>query len=44
MSLYGVIATFADADALTAAAHDMRDRGYSRMDAFSPYAVKGLAE
>jgi hypothetical protein len=44
MSLYGVIAAFADADALTAAARDMRRRGYSRMDAFSPYAVKGLAK
>jgi hypothetical protein len=44
MSLYGVIAAFPDADALKAAARDMRRRGYRRMDAFSPYAVENLAE
>ena len=44
MSLYGVIAAFADPEALTLAARTMRDKGYGRMDAFSPYEVHGLAD
>ncbi len=44
MSLYGVIAAFADPDGLMEAARSMRARGYSRMDGFSPFQVEGLAE
>lgn len=44
MSLYGVIAAFADPEALKKAAGTMRERGYRRMDAFSPFEVRGLAE
>ncbi len=44
MSLYGVIAAFADPEALLEAARAMRARGYSRMDGFSPFQVEGLAE
>ncbi|MER9049614.1 DUF3341 domain-containing protein [Mesorhizobium sp. M0923] len=44
MSLYGVIAAFADPEALTEAVRTMRARGYRRMDAFSPFHVRGLAE
>lgn len=44
MSLYGVIAAFADPDVLTQAARTMRDKGYRRMDAFSPFEVRGLAD
>src|SRR2546425_9629091 len=41
---YGVIAEFADADSLLAAAHAAREAGYSEMDAFSPFPVHGLHE
>jgi hypothetical protein len=44
MSPHGVIAVFDDAELLTAAAKTMRERGYRRMDAFSPYPIHGLAE
>lgn len=44
MSLYGVIAAFADPEALLEAARAMRARGYSCMDGFSPFQVEGLAE
>jgi hypothetical protein len=43
MTLYGVIAAFPDAERLADAAHAMRERGYERMDAYSPYPVEGLA-
>ncbi len=41
---YGVIAEFADADSLLAAAHAAREAGYTQMDAFSPFPVHGLHE
>ncbi|TPK69590.1 DUF3341 domain-containing protein [Mesorhizobium sp. B2-4-19] len=44
MSLYGIMAVFADPEALADAARTMRARGYRRMDAFSPFPVRGLAE
>ncbi|MBZ9872855.1 DUF3341 domain-containing protein [Mesorhizobium sp. BR1-1-9] len=44
MSLHGVIAAFADPDALTSAAQTMRDKGYRHMDAFSPFEVHGLVD
>ena len=44
MSLHGVIAAYADPEALMQAARAMRDKGYRRMDAFSPFEVHGLAD
>jgi hypothetical protein len=44
MTVYGVIAAFADPDSLTDAAWAMREKGYRRMDAFSPFEVRGLAD
>jgi hypothetical protein len=44
MTLYGVIASFPDADHLAEAAKAMRERGYRRMDGYSPYPVPELAE
>ena len=44
MSAHGVIAYFADAGTLSEAARAMRGKGYSRLDAFSPYPVEGLAD
>jgi hypothetical protein len=41
---YGLTATFPTAEALTAAVSDLRERGYRRMDAFSPFPIDGLAE
>ena len=41
---YGVIAEFADADALVRAANAAREAGYTEMDAFSPFPVHGLHE
>ncbi|MGX7871547.1 DUF3341 domain-containing protein [Mesorhizobium sp. ORM6] len=42
MSLYGLMAVFADPEALVEAARCMRERGYRRMDAFSPFPMKEL--
>ncbi|CDX52099.1 Transmembrane prediction [Mesorhizobium plurifarium] len=44
MTLYGIIASFPDADRLAYAARAMRKRGYCRMDGYSPYPVPDLAE
>jgi hypothetical protein len=41
---YAVLAEFADPDALVRAAASTRDAGYRDVDAFTPYAVDGLAE
>ncbi|WP_027168534.1 DUF3341 domain-containing protein [Mesorhizobium sp. WSM3224] len=42
MSLYGLMAAFADPEALIDAARGMRERGYRRMDAFSPFPLEEL--
>jgi hypothetical protein len=42
--LYGLMAEFETAEALMAAAHQAREEGYRRMDAYSPLPVEGLAE
>ncbi|MBN9070808.1 MAG: DUF3341 domain-containing protein [Rhizobiales bacterium] len=42
MSLYGLIAAFAEPDALVRAASAMREKGYRRMDAFSPFEIREL--
>ncbi len=41
---YGVVAEFADADAVLAAAHKAREAGYTVMEAYSPVPVHGLDE
>src|SRR5215510_93232 len=43
-AVYGLIAEFERADALIAAARQAREAGYTRMDAYSPYPVEGLAD
>lgn len=42
-ALYGLLAEFADAQALVAATHRAYEAGYRRMDAFSPFPIEGLA-
>lgn len=42
--LYGLLAEFPSAEALVAAARDLSKRGYRRLDAYTPFAVHGLAE
>jgi hypothetical protein len=44
MSLYGVLAEFASADALLAGARRAREAGYAQVEAYSPFPVEGLAE
>lgn len=43
-NLYGVMAEFAQAEQLLAAARAAYRAGYRKMDAYSPYAVEGVAE
>lgn len=40
--LAGLVARFADAEALVAAARRVRDAGYKRWDCFSPFPVHGI--
>lgn len=42
--VYGLLAEFATADALLAAANRMRQAGYRQLEAYAPFAVEGLAE
>ena len=42
--LYGLIAEFPDAQSLLDAANAVRERGYTSLDAYSPFPVHGLAE
>ena len=44
MSLYGVMAEFAGAERLLAAARKAREAGYSTIEAYSPFPIEGLAE
>jgi hypothetical protein len=44
MSLYGVLAEFRSAEALLAAARKAREVGYTRIEAYAPFPVEGLAE
>lgn len=44
MSLYGVMAEFASADALLAATRAAREAGYAKVEAYAPFPVEGLAE
>ncbi|HMO52220.1 MAG TPA: DUF3341 domain-containing protein [Kiritimatiellia bacterium] len=43
-SIYGVVAEFPDGESLLAAAHRVREAGYTATDAFSPIPVHGLTE
>lgn len=40
----GMLAELPSAEALLAAVHELRKRGYRRLDAFAPHTVKGLEE
>lgn len=42
--LYGLLAEFAGADALCAAARHARAHGYTRAEAYSPFVIEGLDE
>ena len=42
--VYGVLAEFANPTALVAAAHHLRGAGYSRFEAYTPFAVEELSE
>ena len=42
--IYGVVAEFADPQALLDAANKARERGYTEMDAFSPFPIHGMSE
>lgn len=42
--LYAVVAEFPDAESVTLAAAAVRDAGYTRTDAYTPYPVDGLNE
>jgi hypothetical protein len=42
--LYGVVAEFNDPQTLLDAANAVRERGYTSVDAFSPFPIHGLAE
>jgi hypothetical protein len=42
--LYGLVAEFSSPETLLAAANRVRKAGYRRIDAFTPFAVHGLAE
>lgn len=44
MSAHGLLAAFDEPDRLREAAGRMRDMGYRRLEAFSPYAVEGIDE
>jgi hypothetical protein len=43
-TLYGLLAEFEDPEDLVRAARAAREAGYTRMDAYSPFPVEGLAE
>src|SRR4051812_29287346 len=42
--IYGLMAEFADADALVRAARSAFDAGLRKMDAYTPFPIEGLAE
>jgi hypothetical protein len=42
--IYGLMAEFANPEALLAAARRARAEGYRRIDAYSPFPIEGLAE
>ena len=42
--LYGIMAEFSDPDELVAKTHQAREAGYTRMDTYTPFPVKGISE
>ena len=44
MTLYGLMAEFADAADLLHAARQTHEAGYRRIDAYSPFAIEGMDE
>jgi hypothetical protein len=42
--IYGVLGEFPSAEALIDAAHQVREAGYTRTDAYAPLPIRGLAE
>jgi len=42
--IYGLMAEFASPEELLAAAHLAHNNGYTRVDAFAPFPIEGLAE
>ena len=42
--LYGLAAEFDSPEAVLAAAHQVREAGYRRTDAYSPFPVHGLSD
>jgi hypothetical protein len=44
MSLYGMLAEFRSSEALLAAARKARELGYTRIEAYAPFPIEGLAE
>jgi hypothetical protein len=42
--IYGVMAEFATADELVAAAHAVREAGYKKVDAYTPYPMESVIE
>ena len=42
--IYGLMAEFADPASVVAAAHRVREAGYRKVDAFSPYPIEALSE
>ncbi len=43
-NLFGLMVSFDDPEALLAGARAVREAGYQRIDAYSPYPVEGLSE
>jgi hypothetical protein len=42
--VYGLVAEFSDTESILSAANHAREAGYTKMDAYSPFPVHGLAE
>jgi hypothetical protein len=43
-AIYGALAEFADPEEIVVAAHKVREAGYSKIDAYTPFPVHGLVE
>src|SRR5215475_9152687 len=42
--VYGAVAEFSDPEEIVVAAHKVREAGYTRVDAYTPFPVHGLVE
>jgi hypothetical protein len=43
-SIYGIVAEFTSSEALKAASRKVRDSGYKKTDAYTPFPLEGLSE